>query len=78
MATRQNTTKDAFRLNPGELRVYMGRMYLTQTALAQMLGVHKQTVRGWTNGDHPIPVYVAVMLDLMENVPGVRERLADT
>ena len=58
-----------------ELRATFDRLGLSQTGAARCLEVEARTVRYWLAGDRPIPAWLVLMLDLMENVRGARERV---
>jgi hypothetical protein len=64
------------------IRETLARLSLTQTGAARLIGVHSRTVRGWCEppsgkGHRDVPAPVWRLLDLMEHVPGARERLID-
>lgn len=70
-------------LAPDNLRSVLGRLGLSQTGAARLLGVNARTVRGWCEppgapGHRSMPATVWRMLDLIEHVPGVRDRLETT
>jgi DNA-binding transcriptional regulator YiaG len=63
-------------------RETLTRLGLSQTGAARLLGVNARTVRGWCEpveapGHRSVPTPVWRMLDLIEHVPGVRERLGE-
>jgi len=63
-----------------EPRETLNRLGLSQTGAARLLGVNARTVRGWCEpadapGHRSVPATVLRMLDLIEHVPGVRDRL---
>jgi DNA-binding transcriptional regulator YiaG len=62
------------------IRETLARLDLTQSGAAKLLGVNARTVRGWCEppegpGHRTVPAPVWRLLDLVENVPGARERL---
>ncbi len=64
------------------LRATFARLTLTQTRAAALLGVGDRTLRGWCQPDgspgaRQVPVPIWRLLDLLEHVPGVVERLGE-
>ena len=49
-------------VKPGELRRLRAELALTQTQLAEELGVHRVTVARWETGERGIPEPVARLL----------------
>ncbi len=49
--------------NKDTLREYRTKAKLSQTALADAIGVHSRTVQNWEKGTSPVPVSVSVALD---------------
>jgi hypothetical protein len=43
----------------------MTQMGITQIALAEKLATNERTVRRWMTGDWPVPVPVALLINLM-------------
>jgi DNA-binding transcriptional regulator YiaG len=58
-----------------ELRATLARVGLTQTGAARLFGLDDRTLRRWAAGDGEITPCALRLLDLLEHVPGVRERL---
>jgi len=58
-------------LSSDALRAIRTRLHLTQTGLADALGVHLRTVKHWELGTRPIPaiVWVACRALLHETAP---------
>ena len=48
---------------------------ITQTALAALLETNERTVRRWMSGDWPVPVPVALLLNLMLDTGSSTENL---
>jgi hypothetical protein len=62
------------------LRDTLTRLGISQTGAARLLHVGSRTVRGWCEspgspGHRAVPAPIWLLLDLIEHVPGVRERL---
>ena len=62
------------------LRDTLARLGLSQTRAARLIGVDDRTMRRWLEppgapGHRTMPVPVSRLMDLMERVPGARERL---
>ena len=53
-----------------ELRRWLETHKMTQVALASHLGVHRVTVATWLNGKYPIPKWVRLALDGLNNQQG--------
>lgn len=49
-------------MTPKQLRQAIGRLGLTQQAMADRLGVHVQTVKKWLAGDRRIPEPVVLLI----------------
>jgi len=65
-------------MTDAELRDLLGRLELTQSGAARMLGVDPRTMRRWIAGERAIPEVVVRLLDLLEHVPAARKRLENT
>lgn len=59
-------------MTPRQLVAWRRKYYLDQVDLADMLGVHENTVRNWENGRTRIPAMVDLAL---ETIGGQRARL---
>jgi DNA-binding transcriptional regulator YiaG len=57
------------------LRAILARMKLTQVAAAALLRVKPRTMRAWCGGHNRIPEWAFAFLDVVETVPGARERV---
>jgi DNA-binding transcriptional regulator YiaG len=60
-----------------DLRAVLGRLSLSQTGAARLLGVDPRTMRRWVLGEREIPEVVVRLLRLLEHVPGTRETLEE-
>lgn len=58
-----------------ELRATLARVGLTQTGAARLFGIDARTMRRWLAGEREVTPCALRLLDLLEHVPGVRERL---
>jgi DNA-binding transcriptional regulator YiaG len=58
-----------------DLSAQLKRMKLTQTAGANLLGVADRTMRNWIADRRTVPLWVERFLDVIEVVPGARERV---
>ncbi len=59
-----------------DLRETLARLGLSQTGAARLLGVDARTMRRWLAGEREMPQPAIRLLDLLEHVPGTRERLS--
>jgi hypothetical protein len=53
-------------MTSAELQAALHRLGYTQAAFARMLGIHRLTVHHWLRATHPIPHYVGVVVELLE------------
>ena len=58
-----------------DLRATRKRLGLKQRGLASLLGIHWSTVARYEQGAIDIPPAVALLVDVLDVVPGVRGRL---
>lgn len=69
------------RMTAAELRLALARLRLSPAEAAQLLGVSGVTMRRWLDpavaAKRPVPETCYRLLDLIEHVPGVWERLLD-
>lgn len=54
-------------MSPQDFRATLGRLGISQAALARSLGVNKQTPNRWAHGLAPIPRSVVLLLWAMES-----------
>ena len=59
-------------MEPGELVAWRRTYLVSQTQLADLVGVHKDTVKRWESGETRIPKMLPLAL---ETVAGQREKL---
>ncbi len=64
-------------MTPAALRAQLGRLGLTQTAAARLLGVDPRTMRRWIAGERDISPPAAFLLALLEAEPRIRALLAE-
>lgn len=69
-------------MTPTELRATLSRLGLAHSEAARLLGADGRTVRRWmeppeASGHRDPPPMALRMLDLIEHVPGVRDRLGE-
>jgi len=50
-------------LTPAALKIWRRKRHITQGELATLLGVHISTVHRWEGGDVPIPVWLRLALE---------------
>ena len=55
-----------YQLTPEELRNWRLKHGLTQQQLAELLGVRHSTISRWETGKHPIPKYMGLLLQCIE------------
>lgn len=63
---RQHAVRDSLSsaaLTPAALKIWRRKQHITQGKLAQQLGVHISTVHRWEGGDVPIPVWLRLALE---------------
>lgn len=53
-------------MTPAEMKQLREEMELTQTELAQELGVDMMTVSRWERGRHPIPKYIDLAVSYLK------------
>ena len=58
-------------MNAGELRDVIGRLGLSFTETARLVGVDPRTMRRWLAGEKSITPSVVILFRLIEAVPGV-------
>jgi transcriptional regulator with XRE-family HTH domain len=58
-------------MNAGELRDAIGRLGLSFTETARLVGVDPRTMRRWLAGEKSVAPSVVVLFRLIEAVPGV-------
>lgn len=61
-------------MNGDELRVRRTALKLTQTGLADRLGVTRQAVYAWERGINPVPVWMEFVLLWFEQEAGVEPK----
>ena len=59
-------------MNGDELKEHRRRLRLTQTQLAERLGVHVITISKWERDIHPIPRAVALLVETFKGKAGRR------
>jgi DNA-binding transcriptional regulator YdaS (Cro superfamily) len=58
-----------------DLAAQLARMGLKQVDAGRLLGVSPRTIRGWITGERAVPAWLVLFLDVLEVVPGARERV---
>lgn len=53
-------------MTPKEIKARREALSLSQTDLAEALGVHKRTVAAWEQGRQKIPAYLALAFETLE------------
>ncbi len=56
-------------MTPGDLKTLRAALGLSQQALAEQLGVTRNTVTRWEMGMHPIPTLAANLLATIRRLP---------
>ena len=69
------TTEDDFKMTPDEFLALRVRLGLSHENMGVLLGVGDRTVRRWENGERDIPGPVVLLMDIILDVPEVREYL---
>jgi DNA-binding transcriptional regulator YiaG len=57
-------------MTDADLRAVLGRLELSQTGAARLLGVDARTMRRWVAGEREISPPAARLLYLLEHAPG--------
>lgn len=53
-------------MTPDAMRQARERLRLTQTGLAQKLGLHLRTIAGYERGQNPIPRHIELAIETLE------------
>jgi len=63
-------------VTPTEFRAALTALEMTQGGFARLTGTTDRTVRRWASGDQDVPVWAALLLDLLV-VPEARSRVLE-
>lgn len=53
-------------MTPDAMRAARNRLQLTQTGLAERLGLHIRTIAGYERGQNPIPRHIELAIETLE------------
>lgn len=53
-------------MTPAAMRAARNRLHLTQTGLAEKLGLHLRTIAGYERGQNPIPHHIGLAIEALE------------